>query len=324
MLPFENIKRKELIKRKASTSSEYGVNPDKRPADVLLNYGVVNINKPSGPTSHQVSDFVKKILGVSKAGHSGTLDPGVTGVLPVAIGDATKVVQALISHGKEYICLMRIHKSLSEKQIREVLDSFVGKIKQLPPVKSAVKRQVREKEIYYIKVLEIEDKNVLFRIGCQAGTYIRKLCHDIGRKLGTGAHMQELIRTKAGPFKLEDTITLQDLTDALWYFKEENNEKYLRHCIKTVESAVSHLPKIWILDNTVNTICHGAKLAIPGISKLESGIKEGDLVAVLTLKGELVSLGVARISSDEIMKNDSGIAVKTDRVFMKIGVYPKK
>ncbi len=323
MLPFGNIKREVLVKKEADSNPEYGCSPDKRPADALINCGIVNLNKPSGPTSHQVSDFVQRILKIRKAGHSGTLDPGVIGVLPVALGDAAKVIQALMPAGKEYICLMKLHKDIDKKEIRKTLSLFIGKIKQLPPVRSAVRRQVREKEIYYIEVLEIKKRAVLFRVGCQAGTYIRKLCHDIGIKLGIGAHMAELVRTKAGPFNLEDSVTLQDLTDALWFYENEGNGRFLRHCIQPVENAVSHLPKIWIFDSAVASICHGARLAVPGISKLESGISSGNLVAVLTLKGELVALGIAKISSEEIQKADSGVVVKINRVFMKIREYPK-
>ncbi len=323
MLPFEKEKRETIVKKAISPNPSYGCDPCKRTVAELLNLGIVNLNKPSGPTSHQVSDYVKKVLGIEKAGHSGTLDPGVIGVLPVALGDGTKVVQALISAGKEYICFMHLHKLVDEATIRKVLSLFVGKIKQLPPVKSAIKREVREKEIYYIDVLEIAGQDILMRIGCQAGTYIRKLCHDMGQKFGVGAHMQELVRTKAGPFSLNETITLQELTDALWYFNNENNEKYIRHCIRPVEEGIRHLPKIWVADTAVDSICHGAALAVPGIAKLESGITPGRLVAVLTLKDELVSLSIARMPSDAILKAESGIAAKTERVFLKIGAYPK-
>ena len=322
-LPFEKIKRTILVKRPADTNPKHGTDPDKRKIPDLINYGIINIDKPQGPTSHEISAFAQKILEINKAGHSGTLDPKVTGVLPIALKDATRIVQTLLKAGKEYIAIMHLHKPVDEGQIKETIKSFVGKIKQLPPVKAAVKRQVREKEIYYIDVLEIEKQDVLFKVGCEAGTYIRKLIHDIGKKLEVGAHMSELRRTKAGPFDESTLITLQDLADAYWYYKNKANEKYIRHCIKPVEFATQHLAQLWVLDAAVDSLAHGIDLKVPGISKLHGKIKKDDIVAVNTLKNELIAIGIARLSSEEIMEKDKGNAVNIHKVFMKPGVYPR-
>jgi H/ACA ribonucleoprotein complex subunit 4 len=312
-LPFKEIKREILLKREAI--GNFGIKPEERTTKELINYGIINIDKPQGPTSHQVSDFVKTILNINKAGHSGTLDPKVTGVLVVAIGKATRVVQTLLPAGKEYMTLMYLHKPIEEKEIKKVLKEFTGKIRQKPPVKSAVRRVERTRNIYYIDILEIDSQNILFRVGCQAGTYIRKLCHDIGKKLECGAHMAELRRTKVASFDESTLVTLQDLTDAFHYYKNENNDKYIRKIIQPVENAVRHLPKVWILDTTIIPLTHGRDLAIPGISKLHSNIKKQDLVAVMSLKDELIALGIANMTSEEIIKKDKGIAVRTDKVF---------
>jgi len=321
-LPFEKIKRELIVKRKAETSPKYGIAPEKRPTEELITYGVVNIDKPKGPTSHQVSAYVQQILGLTKAGHSGTLDPGVTGVLPIALGRATRISQYLLTSGKEYVGIMHLHKDVDEATLRVAVADFVGKIMQLPPIKSAVKRQLRERSIYYFEVLEIEEKDVLFRVGCQAGTYIRKLCHDLGQKLGCGAHMTELRRTKAAAFDESTLFSLQDLADAFYYYKNEGNDKYLRKVIMPVESAIAHIPRIWVLDTTVESLCHGANLKNPGIVQLESGIEPEDDVAILSLKGELICLGKARLHSREMMQ-EKGIAVSVDSVFMQPGTYPK-
>ncbi|MBA3064833.1 RNA-guided pseudouridylation complex pseudouridine synthase subunit Cbf5, partial [Candidatus Woesearchaeota archaeon] len=315
LLPFEKIKRKILIRKKFVTSSKFGCDPDKRTVKELINYGIVNIDMPPGPTSHQVSAYLQKILNISKAGHSGTLDPGVTGVLPIATGRATRVVQTLLKAGKEYVGLMHIHKEIPEDDIYQVCNDFVGKIMQMPPIKSSVKRRLRERQIYYFEVIEIDGQDVLFKVGCEAGTYIRKLVHDIGQKLGCGAHMAELRRTKVGPFKkTTNLVTLQDLTDAFYYYKQ-GNEKYLRYCMQPIENAVKHLPKIYVLDSAVDSLCHGANLNVPGISELESGISMQDIVAVMTLKGELICYGNAKLDSEEML-GDKGLAVKTEKVFM--------
>ncbi len=321
MLPFEKVKRKVLVKKESGTNPSLGCKPEERTTKDIINYGVINIDKPKGPTSHQVSDFVQKILNIKKSGHSGTLDPSVTGVLPVAIGSATKVVQVLLSAGKEYVAIMHLHKEIPEKDVKKAFTSFTGKIMQKPPIKSAVKRVLREREIYYLELIEMEGKDVLFRVGCQAGTYIRKLIHDIGAKLGCGAHMAELRRTKAGPFNEESLCTLQDLQDAFHYYKKEQNDRFLRKIIQPVEKAVRHLPMVWAFDTAIEPISHGTDLKVPGISKLHDKIKKDQEVAIMSLKDELVALGKAKMSSKEIMRKEKGIAVKTNRVFTKPGVY---
>ena len=147
-LPFEKIKREILVRKESETDLSKGRKPSARSVEELLNSGMICLNKPQGPSSHQVSDYVKKILNLNKCGHSGTLDPNVTGVLPVALGRATKIVQVLLSAGKEYVCLMHLHNDFSEDKIRKACKNLIGEIKQLPPLKSAVKRVEREREIY--------------------------------------------------------------------------------------------------------------------------------------------------------------------------------
>ncbi len=303
-----------FIKKQAV--GEFGKSPELRTPDELLTYGIVNIDKPKGPTSHQVSDYVKKIFHIDRAGHSGTLDPAVTGVQPIALGKATRITQFLLTAPKEYVCLMHLHKEVEEKELQETIQQFVGKIRQLPPLKSAVKREIRTREIYEFEILEIKGKDVLFRVKCQAGTYIRKLVHDLGLTLKVGAHMAELRRTQAGPFTEADKlVTLNDLEDAYHFYTEENNSKLLLHCIQPVENALKHVPKCWILDTTIKSLSHGRDLSVPGISKLEN-FRKGETVAILTLKGELVALGEAVMSAVEVNTQQKGLAVKVNKVFM--------
>ncbi len=324
MLPSET-KRETLIKSDGEeTDWKYGKKPDNRPIEEYIRKGVINLDKPAGPTSHEVTSWVKKILNLKKAGHSGTLDPNVTGLLPITLEDATKAVDGLLTAGKEYVCLMKLHNAMPEKIVKNVLSEFTGKIYQKPSIKSAVKRETRIRTIYYNELLEVEDNNVLFKVGCEAGTYIRKLCHDMGLALGTGAHMQELRRTKSGPFREDDTmITLQDLRDAYVEWNENHNESMLRKAILPMEFGLSHLPRVVIRDNAVDAVCHGAGLAAPGVLSVETGIEKGDLVAVFTLKGEVVSFGDAQKKSEDILKAATGIVVSTDRVLLEAGTYPK-
>ena len=155
-------KHKQIVKVQVKTNPNYGKSPDERNIDELLNCGVINLDKPGGPTSHQIDAWIKKILNIEKVGHGGTLDPNATGVLPIGIGDATKALQALLFAGKEYIGLMKLHKDADKKRILDVCNSFVGEITQIPPLRSAVKRVKRKRKIYYFEVIQIENRKVYF------------------------------------------------------------------------------------------------------------------------------------------------------------------
>jgi H/ACA ribonucleoprotein complex subunit 4 len=323
-LPFEEEDGFVIEIKEANTSKNFGKYPKDRSVDELLALGVVNLDKPAGPTSHQASEFVKNILNIEKAGHCGTLDPCVTGVLVVALSRATKVSRVMLKSGKEYVAVMRLHKDVEDYRIYQVCEEFMGKISQMPPLKSAVKRVIRERNVYYIKILEINKRDVLLKVGCQAGTYVRKLIHDMGQKLGCGANMVQLRRTKAAGFNEADNlVTLQDLEDAYFYYKSEGNEKFIRYCVQPIEKALAHVKKIWILDSAIDSICHGAPLNVPGVAKLESGIDEGEEVAIFSLKGEIVAIGISKMSSKQIQENKKGVCVKLSNVIMDIGTYPK-
>lgn len=318
------MKHDLVVKSNSFTSPDFGCQPEDRPIEEYISKSVINLDKPSGPTSHEVDSWIKRILHCEKSGHGGTLDPKVTGILPVGIDDATRAIQLLLTAPKEYVCLMRLHSEISEDKIREVFNEFTGKIYQLPPVKSAVKRELRTRTIYYTTIYEIDGRDILFRIGCEAGTYVRTYCHNIGEALGVGAHMAELRRTQVGPFNEKNhLVTLQDVTDAYHFWIEDGDESFLRESLLPMERAADHLPKIIIKDSAVDAICHGADLGAGGISKLSDNIQINDFVAIESLKGELVAAGNALFSTDEILSADSGFVVKTSKVFMKPGVYPR-
>ena len=226
---------------------------------------------------------------------------------------------------KEYVAIMQLHRRVDEKRLKEVVNEFVGRIYQKPPVRSSVKRVLRIKEIYSIEILEIDYPYVLMRISCQHGTYIRKLIHDIGDVLGVGAHMRELRRIKTGPFKEDETlITLHHLSEAIYVYKELKDDSLLKKVILPIEYAVSHLPKVAVLDGAVGALTYGADLAIPGIAMLHEGIRKGDIVAIFTLKGELVAIGQALMHSEQIVEEGRGIAIKVKRVVMPRDVYPRQ
>ncbi|MDD3408200.1 RNA-guided pseudouridylation complex pseudouridine synthase subunit Cbf5 [Methanobrevibacter acididurans] len=312
-----------VVKSSSSTNDDYGCDPFNRPIEEHITHGIINLDKTSGPTSHEIDSWVKRILHVNKTGHSGTLDPKVTGILPIGIGSATRVIQLLLLAPKEYVCLMKLHQEVDEDSIKSIFEKFTGKIFQTPPVKSAVKRELRARTIYYSDIYEIDGRDVLFRIGCESGTYVRTYCHNIGEALGCGAHMAELRRTMVGPLNEHtNLITLQDLTDAYYYYAEEGDETSLRNMIKPMEVATEHLPKVIIRDSAVGAICHGANLAAGGIVAISENVRYGDIVAIMTIKGELVASAKSLFSLDEILDSDSGIIFETNNVYMDPDVYP--
>jgi len=235
-----------------------------------------------------------------------------------------KVIGLLMLSSKEYVAVMQLHKHVDEERLREVINEFVGKIYQKPPVRSSVKRVLRMKEVYSIDVLEIDYPYVLMKVSCQHGTYIRKLVHDIGDVLGVGAHMRELRRIRTGPFKEDETlVTLHKLSEAVYAYRELKDDSLLKKLILPIEYAVSHLPKVAILDGAVGALTHGADLAVPGIAMIHEGIRKGDVVAILTLKGELVAIGQALMHTEQVVEESKGMAVKVKRVIMPRDIYPK-
>jgi H/ACA ribonucleoprotein complex subunit 4 len=252
-------------------------------------------------------------------------NPNVTGVLPITLEDSTKVVQALLYSGKEYICVMKLHGNAQEEHVKRVLGEFEDEIYQRPPLRSSVKRQLRTRRIYYLDYLETNGRNVLFRVGCEGGTYIRKLCYDIGEVLGVGAHMQELRRTRAGPFT-EDSkafVTLHEVANWFAQWQETKDDALLRKFIQPMENALTSLPKIVVRDSAVDALCHGANLTAPGVLTVESGISNGVVTAIFTLKGEAVALAQALVSSEEMLSLDHGVIAALKRVVMPRGTYPK-
>ena len=249
----------------------------------------------------------------------------MTGILPITLEDSTKIVQALLYSGKEYVCVMKLHGDAKEEQVKKVLIEFEDEIYQRPPLRSSVKRQLRTRRIYYIDYFEMNQRNVLFKVGCEGGTYIRKLCFDIGEILGVGAHMQELRRTRAGPFTENNPrkVTLHEV--AYWFgeWKEKKEDQTLKKFIQPMENALALLPRIIVRDSAVDALCHGANLTAPGVLSMDSGITYDSIIAIFTLKGEAIALAKALQSTEEIVKLDHGTVATLQRVVMPRGTYPK-
>ena len=307
------------------TDIKYGTFYDKRSIEQLLDYGLIILDKPPGPTSHETVAWTKRLLKIPKIGHSGTLDPQVSGVLPLGLGEATKALGVLLYGPKEYHALGRIHSLPSKEKLDEIIQLFTGEIFQKPPQRSAVVRQTRTRTIYEWEILEQKERLLLTRILCESGTYIRKLYYDIGEILGPGATMIELRRTRVDQFHESDgLITLHELANAFSFWEEKKDESKLKKIIKPIEYAFSEIKSVIVRDSAVDAMCHGAQLAIPGILKISPNLKKGDIVGIYTQKGEIVALAESTMSEEEIRDATKGYAFETKRIIMAINTYPRK
>lgn len=315
--------RKMLVKDPRAVRDRWGKRPSDRSTGELLDAGVIALDKPAGPTSHQVTAWARDILHCTHVGHGGTLDPQVSGILPVCTGTAVRLTDIVLSSDKEYVCLMTLHGDVPEERIRKVMGEFEGRIYQLPPVRSAVKRKLRIRRISEMEILQIDGRRVLFRISCDAGTYARSLCVDIGEALLCGASMTELRRTRSGRMREKGSVTLQELTDAYIDWQQNGRDADLRRMIRPMEELIRPIPWVVVKATAVDAVCHGSDLSVKGIHMLDPGIRRNALVAMITIRGELVAIGSMQMSSDKIMAADSGVAVRTTRVLMKSGHYPR-
>jgi H/ACA ribonucleoprotein complex subunit 4 len=310
-------------RQESETSEEYGQIPEKRDPEELLRKGIVLIDKPFGPTSKQVSTWIKEELDLKKAGHFGTLDPNATGVLPVGLNKGTRINEALAQSDKQYVVEAHFEESFSEEKYREVLARFEGTNTQTPPEKSAVKREERERELYSAELIEADEDRMLARIDCESGFYVRVLIQQIAEELKTEGEMEELRRTRQASLEADELTTLQDLVDAYHYYVENDDEEKLREIVHPVERGVRHLRKIAIKDSAVNAVANGADLGAGGISKFQDGIQEGDTVAITTLKGELVALATAQMNSEQLYDSDD-TAATLNSVHLDPETYPRR
>ncbi|PQE10845.1 centromere microtubule-binding cbf5 protein [Rutstroemia sp. NJR-2017a BBW] len=318
-----------LVRTGHFTPIPNGCTPLKRDLKSYISSGVINLDKPSNPSSHEVVAWVKRMLRVEKTGHSGTLDPKVTGCLIVCIDRATRLVKSQQGAGKEYVCVIRLHDKLpgGEAQFARALETLTGALFQRPPLISAVKRQLRIRTIHESKLYEFDNERHLgvFWVSCEAGTYIRTLCVHLGLLLGVGAHMQELRRVRSGAMdEQNDMVTLHDVLDAQWMQDNTRDESYLRKVIQPLETLLTTYKRIVVKDSAVNAVCYGAKLMIPGLLRYEAGIEVHEEVVLMTTKGEAIALGIAQMSTVELSTCDHGVVAKVKRCIMERDLYPRR
>lgn len=271
--------------------------PDERSLPDLLSFGVVNLDKPPGPSAHQVTAWVRDLVDgaglgadIDRAAHAGTLDPKVTGCLPILLGDASRMARVLHTGQKEYVAVLELHGPPPD-DLDDVIAAFEGDVYQKPPRKSAVVRQLRTRRMHALDVLEVRDRKVLLRIRCESGTYVRKLCHDLGLALGTGAHMGDLRRTGTDPFDDTTLVTLHDLADALAFACEDDEDHLLREVVEPAERALQGLSSMTIAPSAASEVAHGAPIYAPGVLSVDGTVEEDELVACYTPDGAVICLG---------------------------------
>lgn len=305
-----------------------GYSPLKRPLAEYIRYGIINLDKPANPSSHEVVAWIKRILRVEKTGHSGTLDPKVTGNLIVCVDRATRLVKSQQGAGKEYVCVARLHSAVPDvAKVARALETLTGAVFQRPPLISAVKRQLRIRTIYESKLLEFDPARhlVVFWISCEAGTYVRTMCVHLGLLLGVGGHMQELRRVRSGIMGDKDNmVTMHDVLDAQWVYDNYRDESYLRRVVMPLEVVLTSYKRLVVKDSAVNAICYGAKLMIPGLLRFENDIEAGEEVVLMTTKGEAIALGIAEMTTAVMATCDHGVVAKIKRVVMDRDTYPRK
>lgn len=294
--------------------------PTDRSIPELLSFGVLNLDKPAGPSAHQVSAWTRDLVAdalettgnprIEQAAHAGTLDPGVTGCLPVLLGSATRCVPALQGGDKTYVAVLELHAE-PPTDVESVITEFEGELYQRPPQKSAVKRRLRTRTVYELDVLERRERQLLLRVRCEAGTYIRKLCHHLGLALGTGANMGDLRRVGATPFDDRGLSTLHDLVDALTAWENDGTEDGVRAVVDPAETALSHLPAVTIAETAAVEVAEGAPVYAPGVIDADPHTI-GDRVACYTPDGSVVCLG--ELVGDPA--GTSGTVVELERVLV--------
>lgn len=314
-----------LVRTGHYTPLPFGCSPLSRPLDAYLLYGIINLDKPVNPSSHEVVSWIKRIMKLEKTGHSGTLDPKVSGCLLVCLNRATRLVKAQQSAGKEYVAIARFHDDVkSAAKVQSGLDMLGGACFQRPPVISAVKRQLRIRTIYEAKLIEYNAKRhmAIFWVSCEAGTYIRTMCVHLGLMLGCGAHMEELRRVRSGVLDENKYMaTMHDVLDSQFMYESLRDEKYIRRTVLPLELLLTTFPRIVVKDSAVNAICYGAQLMLPGVLRFEQNIEVGGEIVMMTTKGEAVATGIAQMTTAVMSSVDHGVVAVIKRVIMERDTY---
>ncbi|RJU82524.1 MAG: RNA-guided pseudouridylation complex pseudouridine synthase subunit Cbf5 [Candidatus Poseidoniales archaeon] len=313
-----------ILDPEAKTNPSIGGHPDERDVEERLASGFILLDKPAGPTSHQLASWARDLFGLERLGHGGTLDPFATGVLPLMAGKAMKVTKKILSHKKTYICIFRFDEIPDETELQTAMKRLTGRVYNVPPEVSAVKVQVRTRKIHTFEHIEMNGKDLIARVYCEAGTYIRTMARDLGLLLNMKVQLKELRRETSGAFTLDHCITMQELADAIWLWKECNQPEALLRVIHPIEKLLLDLPTATVKDSAAAALAHGAPLLRPGLVNIQSGIKAGREVMIQTLKGEAVGIVTLTLGTDELAAINEGEVARPSMVLLDEGLYPRR
>lgn len=306
------------------TDDAFGTVPDERTLDQRLASGFILVDKPAGPTSHQLAAWARDLLGLDRLGHGGTLDPFATGVLPLMAGRCMKITNKILKHKKTYIAVFRFRSMPDEGDLKTTIASMTGRIYNVPPEVSAVKVQVRTRTIHAFELLDVQGNDAIARITCDAGTYIRTMARDMGLMLNTPVSLKELRREESGMFDLNDCVTMDQLADAVWLWKECGQEEALMAIVHPIEKLLVDVPRCQIKDSAVAALAYGAPLLLPGVISIPKGLKKGTELMVASLKEEAVGFVKLKADSNEILSMESGEIARPSMVLIDTDVYPRR
>ena len=313
-----------ILDSEAKTDDEIGKIPDMRTVEERLESGFILLDKAAGPSSHQVASWARDMFGLERLGHGGTLDPFATGVLPLMAGKSMKLTKKILTHNKTYICVFRFASEPDSKMLKEVMSNMTGRVFNVPPEISAVKIQVRSRRIFTFEKLDFKNNQMVARVECEAGTYIRTMARDMGLLLNMKVELKELRREVSGIFKLEDCVTLQQLADAYWLWKELSQPEALLRIIHPIEKLLLDYPSVTVKDSAAAALSHGAPLLRPGIVSIDPAIDDGRDIVVNTMKGETVGIVNMLVTSDSVKDMESGEIARPSMVLLDQDLYPRR
>ena len=311
------------IEKDVETSSIHGCRPEERTIEQLLESCFILLDKSPGPSSHQVSAWARDMMGLEKLGHGGTLDPFASGLLPLLSGKAMRLTGKILTHDKSYIALLKFGMKLERSELEDKMTMLRGKVYNVPPEISAVRVQVRTRKISKFEILDFDGNSAITRIECEAGTYVRTMARDLGLLLDTPVELKELRRPTSGEFSLKQSITMQQLADAYWLWKEKDDETALKRVLHPVEDLLADLPRIVVKDGAVAALSHGAPLLRPGVVSIAENLGVGAEVLIVSLKGEAVAIAKLSQTSNVIPTMTQGEVAKPNCVLMKEDTYPR-
>ena len=312
-----------ILEEDAKTSPDHGTIPSERTIEQLLESCFILLDKSPGPSSHQVSAWARDMMGLEKLGHGGTLDPFASGLLPLLSGKAMRLTGKILTHDKSYLALFKFGKELGRDEIEDKMKMLTGKVYNVPPEISAVRVQVRTRKISKFDILDFDGTSLLTHIECEAGTYVRTMARDLGLLLDTPVELKELRRPKSGEFSLIQSITMQQLADAYWLWKEKGEEDAMLRILHPIEDMLSDLPRVVVKDGAAAALSHGAPLLRPGVVSIDDNLNVGTEVLLVTMKGEAVAIAKMSQNSKVIPDMNQGEVAKPNCVLMKEDTYPR-